>query len=268
MAHRVFPLLATARRAVGWLPQQRAAANLCVRPSINSVRHKWTPTTLPGTVAAAMQPLDPAADRLQAITFVQARSGQATATAAAVVDALAKPEWGASGAGGLLALATRLAGRWEVGEDAGLASLVAAVERDLATRAGRELVRFTVLPARGQPFACEGLDAMSLKDVAEFGDGVGAETLGELLECACSGVMACSTCHVHVDPQWLDAVGPPSEEEEDMLDLAFDRRVTSRLGCQLQLRPELDGLRISLPAGANNLFDHIPFDGDATGRPS
>ena len=45
-------------------------------------------------------------------------------------------------------------------------------------------------------------------------------------------------------------------DEEDMLDLAFDRRETSRLGCQLLLRKELNGLRVSLPAGANNLFDH------------
>ena len=57
----------------------------------------------------------------------------------------------------------------------------------------------------------------------------------------------------------MAAVGSASEEEEDMLDLAYDRRDTSRLGCQLQLRPELEGMRVSLPAGANNMFDHIPF---------
>ena len=102
------------------------------------------------------------------------------------------------------------------------------------------------------------------------GAGIPDELLGELLECACSGVMACSTCHVHVDAEWMVAVGSASEEEEDMLDLAYDRRDTSRLGCQLMLRPELDGLRLSLPAGANNMFDHIPFqDGGAgTGRAS
>ena len=107
---------------------------------------------------------------------------------------------------------------------------------------------------------------MSLKDVAEFGDGDGAELLGELLECACSGVMACSTCHVHVDSDWLDAVGAPSEEEEDMLDLAFDRQENSRLACQLVLSPQLGGLRVKIPAGANNLFDHIPFEDAGVGR--
>lgn len=230
-------------------------------------RSKWTPSFPPGMAAPAQAPPDAKADREQAIAFVCER-GHEPATAAAVIAQLAKPEWGASGAGGLLALSQRLAGRWEVGEDAGLASLVAAVERELATTAGKASVQFIVEPAQGEPFACTGLEAMSIKDVAEHGDGDGAALLGELLECACSGVMACSTCHVHVDPDWVDAVGPPSEDEEDMLDLAFDRRDNSRLGCQLLLRSDLKGMRIRIPSGANNLFDHIPFaDGDATGRP-
>jgi len=74
--------------------------------------------------------------------------------------------------------------------------------------------------------------------------------------------MACSTCHVYVSDEWWDAsgtdthkIGPPSEAEEDMLDLAFDRRDTSRLGCQIVLSPNLEGLEIHLPKGANNLFD-------------
>ena len=56
------------------------------------------------------------------------------------------------------------------------------------------MVTFQVVPSRGEAFECEALEGMSLKDVAEFGDGPGAELLGEHLECACSGVMACSTC--------------------------------------------------------------------------
>jgi 2Fe-2S ferredoxin len=101
---------------------------------------------------------------------------------------------------------------------------------------------------------------MSLKEVAEHGETDGARQLAELLECACAGVMACSTCHVYVDTDWLAAVGPPSEAEEDMLDLAFERRDESRLGCQIRLNPALDGLRVSIPGGAHNLFDYIPFE--------
>ncbi len=53
------------------------------------------------------------------------------------------------------------------------------------------------------------------------------------LEGACEGSLACSTCHVIVEPGWFDRLGEPSEEEEDMLDLAFGLTHTSRLGCQI-----------------------------------
>ena len=231
-------------------------------------RHIWKPTLPSGASATASAgPRDAAADRREAVAFVEAR-GYSPAVAHAVVDQLAGPEWGASGAGGVLALATRLAGAWEIGEDAGLKALAVAVERELAITEGRQIVTFHVQPARGAPFTCEAFEGMSIKDAAENGEDQGSALLGELLECACSGVMACSTCHVHVDTDWMEAVGLPSEDEEDMLDLAFDRRDTSRLGCQLLLRPDLNGLRISLPSSANNLFDHIPFqdDGTPTGR--
>ena len=45
-----------------------------------------------------------------------------------------------------------------------------------------------------------------------------------------------------------------------MLDLAHEPRPSSRLGCQLELRPELEGMVVHMPNGANNLFDHIPFE--------
>ncbi len=56
---------------------------------------------------------------------------------------------------------------------------------------------------------------------------------------ACGGVCACSTCHVYVD-QGADLLSEPSEDEEDILDKAFDVRMNSRLGCQAKL--ERDGL--------------------------
>ena len=171
---------------------------------------------------------------------------------------LESPEWAAPRRA-VSALATRLAGRWEVGEDAGLGPLVAAVERAQAVSQGRARVSFSVRPARGAAFGCTGYEGMSLKEVAEHAEDEGASTLAEHLECACSGVMACSTCHIYVDSEWVEAVGRPTEEEEDMLDLAFERRENSRLGCQLVLRSELDGLKIAVPSSANNMFDYIPF---------
>ncbi|MBW8309646.1 MAG: ferredoxin family 2Fe-2S iron-sulfur cluster binding protein [Candidatus Paracaedibacteraceae bacterium] len=73
------------------------------------------------------------------------------------------------------------------------------------------------------------------------------------LEGACEGSLACSTCHVIVDPEWYDVLQEASEDEEDMLDLAFGLTHTSRLGCQIIMSEELDGLTVRLPAGTRNM---------------
>jgi 2Fe-2S ferredoxin len=74
------------------------------------------------------------------------------------------------------------------------------------------------------------------------------------LEGACEGSLACSTCHVIVDPEWYDVLVAAKEDEEDMLDLAFGLTHTSRLGCQIIMTEELDGLTVSLPAGTRNMM--------------
>ena len=73
------------------------------------------------------------------------------------------------------------------------------------------------------------------------------------LEGACEGSLACSTCHVVVEPEWYDLLPDATEDEEDMLDLAFALTKTSRLGCQIILGEELDGLTVRLPAGTRNM---------------
>lgn len=73
------------------------------------------------------------------------------------------------------------------------------------------------------------------------------------LEGACEGSLACSTCHVIVDPNHYDKLKPASEEEEDMLDLAFGLTQTSRLGCQIVVSEELDGLEVSIPSASRNI---------------
>jgi 2Fe-2S ferredoxin len=72
------------------------------------------------------------------------------------------------------------------------------------------------------------------------------------IEGACEGSLACSTCHVIVDPAWYGRLAKATEDEEDMLDLAFDLQETSRLGCQLIMTDALDGLTVRLPAGSRN----------------
>ncbi|HEV7371998.1 ferredoxin family 2Fe-2S iron-sulfur cluster binding protein [Arenibaculum sp.] len=74
------------------------------------------------------------------------------------------------------------------------------------------------------------------------------------LEGACEGSLACSTCHVVVEPEWYDVLTDASEDEEDMLDLAFGLTKTSRLGCQIIMTEELDGLTVRLPAGSRNMM--------------
>ena len=72
------------------------------------------------------------------------------------------------------------------------------------------------------------------------------------IEGACEGCMACSTCHVIIDPPHFADLPDPSDEEEDLLDLAWGVRPTSRLGCQVTVTAETDGMVITLPATTNN----------------
>jgi 2Fe-2S ferredoxin len=72
------------------------------------------------------------------------------------------------------------------------------------------------------------------------------------IEGACEGSLACSTCHVIVDPEWFGRLAKPSEDEEDMLDLAFGLEKTSRLGCQIVMSEALDGLTVKLPSATRN----------------
>jgi 2Fe-2S ferredoxin len=74
------------------------------------------------------------------------------------------------------------------------------------------------------------------------------------IEGACEGSLACSTCHVIIDSEWYDLLKEASEDEEDMLDLAFGLTVTSRLGCQIIITEELDGLVVRLPTSTRNLL--------------
>jgi ferredoxin, 2Fe-2S len=97
--------------------------------------------------------------------------------------------------------------------------------------------------ARHEVEAPEGLTVLEI-----------AHRHGFELEGACEGCMACSTCHVYAAPEWVERLGPISEEEEDMLDLAFDVRETSRLGCQITMTKDLDGLVVTLPANHYNLM--------------
>ncbi len=73
------------------------------------------------------------------------------------------------------------------------------------------------------------------------------------LEGACEGSLACSTCHVVVDAGWYEQLKTATDDEEDMLDLAFGLTHTSRLGCQIIMSDALDGLKVALPSATRNM---------------
>ncbi len=80
-----------------------------------------------------------------------------------------------------------------------------------------------------------------------------AHNNGINLEGACEGSLACSTCHIIVEKKFFDNLPEPSEEEEDMLDLAWGLTHTSRLGCQIIIDEKLDGMKVTIPSGTRNM---------------
>jgi ferredoxin, 2Fe-2S len=98
----------------------------------------------------------------------------------------------------------------------------------------------------GEVITVEGNEGLSILEVAHRNKIP--------LEGACEGSLACSTCHVIVDPEFFNMLKSPSEEEDDMLDLAFGLTSTSRLGCQIILNNDMDGIRIKLPSATRNMM--------------
>ena len=106
--------------------------------------------------------------------------------------------------------------------------------------------KMTFIERDGRPREVEAPLGLSVLEVAH--------QHGVDIEGACEGSLACSTCHVIVDPSWFHRLAEPTEDEEDMLDLAFGLTETSRLGCQIVITDALDGLVVKLPAATRNLL--------------
>lgn len=109
---------------------------------------------------------------------------------------------------------------------------------------GEEL-HITFITKDGKQHTYEVAEGDNILDIAQ------ANNLD--MEGACGGSCACSTCHIIVDPEFYDEIPEPDDDENDMLDLAFGLTETSRLGCQVKMTKELDGLRVALPAMTRNL---------------
>lgn len=106
--------------------------------------------------------------------------------------------------------------------------------------------KVTFIEKNGNEVVLEVADGDNLLDIAQANDLE--------MEGACGGSCACSTCHVVVtSDEMFDKMEEPSDDENDMLDLAFGLTETSRLGCQVIMSKELDGLVVKLPSMTRNL---------------
>ena len=106
--------------------------------------------------------------------------------------------------------------------------------------------RMTFIDADGKALEVEATLGHSLLQIA-WDNGID-------IEGACEGAMACSTCHVVVDSVWHEHIDAPTEDEEDMLDLAPGLKPTSRLGCQVIITETMNGLVVHLPGATRNLM--------------
>ncbi|RVD81821.1 uncharacterized protein DFL_009668 [Arthrobotrys flagrans] len=110
---------------------------------------------------------------------------------------------------------------------------------------GEEL-KVTFVTKEGNEFTFEVAEGDNLLDIGQAHDLE--------MEGACGGSCACSTCHVIVEDQEMyDLLEEPDDDENDMLDLAFGLTETSRLGCQVKMKKDIDGLKVKLPAMTRNL---------------
>ncbi|MFM5953822.1 MAG: 2Fe-2S iron-sulfur cluster-binding protein [Novosphingobium sp.] len=110
------------------------------------------------------------------------------------------------------------------------------------------MVKVTFITANGERTEAQGAAGDRLLAVGQ--------AAGMPLEGTCEGQMACSTCHVVVARDWFAKLPRASEDEEDMLDLAAGVTRTSRLSCQIELTPELDGLEVRIPGESHDMQRH------------
>lgn len=136
----------------------------------------------------------------------------------------------------------------------GLKSLAAAVEREVEVESQQEHLKditvYLLGPEKGaKPVKLVGKEGANFYDLHQKDN-----MLSEMMECACGGIAACSTCHIILDEEDYKKLPELEEAEIDMLDLTEDLTETSRLGCQVALCAALDGKTIRLPTSTKNLF--------------
>ncbi|KDR09148.1 adrenodoxin [Zootermopsis nevadensis] len=111
----------------------------------------------------------------------------------------------------------------------------------------KEIVEVTFVKANGERIKVKGKEGDSLLDIV-VNNSVDLDGYG-----ACEGTLTCSTCHLIFKKEDFDRLPDKATDEElDMLDLAYDLADTSRLGCQIIMRKDLSGLEVRVPATVND----------------
>jgi len=102
------------------------------------------------------------------------------------------------------------------------------------------MTKITFIEHNGKEHTVDGENDMTLMEVAVKNRIPG-------IDADCGGACACATCHVYVEPKWIEQTGQAKEAEEDMLDFAFEIQENSRLSCQIVVSDKLDGLVVRIP---------------------
>ena len=103
------------------------------------------------------------------------------------------------------------------------------------------MTKITFIEADGTTVEATAEPGMSVMQVA-VNAGIAA------IAAECGGACACGTCHCYVAEDWTDKITPPKEDESDMLEFVIDPTATSRLSCQIEVTPDMDGLVINVPS--------------------
>ena len=102
------------------------------------------------------------------------------------------------------------------------------------------MAKITFITSNAEPYEVDVQNGLTVMEGAVQNDVPG-------IDADCGGGMACATCHVYVNEDWIDKLPAKEDGEEDMLDMAFEPKSTSRLSCQITVSDELDGLIVNIP---------------------
>ncbi len=103
------------------------------------------------------------------------------------------------------------------------------------------MTKITFIEADGTTFIATAEPGMSVMQVA-VNAGIAA------IAAECGGACACGTCHCYVAKDWADKIAPAQDDETDMLEFVIDPAETSRLSCQIEVTPDMDGIVINVPS--------------------